>query len=265
MTVPSSIFRGTVVHARSRPKRHNLRYRVFSLLLDLDELADLDRRLRLFAVNRKGLFSFRDEDHGSGVAGDLKHWAETQLVEAGIAAEDLRVKILCYPRILGYVFNPLTVYFCYGAQNELRAIIYEVCNTFHERHAYVIPVKDRGDGTVIHACRKSLYVSPFVPMDCRYDFTIREPADKVRIAIAESDRDGQFLYAMFQGDRRPLTDRELALAFLKYPLMTLKVTAAIHWEALRLWLKRVPVHRHTRASKSRSTTIVAAARDRELH
>lgn len=257
MTQTSAIYAGEVVHTRTRPKRHALRYRVFSLLLDLDELTTLDRALRLFTVNRRGLFSFFEKDHGDGSVGGLKTWVTARLADAGIDADNLQVKVLCYPRIFGYAFNPLTVYYCYGRDGALRAIIYEVCNTFHERHAYVIPASGGKDEAITHACGKELYVSPFVPMDCRYDFTLHPPEDSVRVAIRESDRDGMFLYAMFKGERRALDDRALALAFLRYPLMTLKVTGAIHWEALRLWLKRVPVHRHTKAAAPRATTIVS--------
>ncbi|MBW9086631.1 DUF1365 domain-containing protein [Rhizobium wenxiniae] len=257
MSPTSSIYAGTVVHTRLRPKRHNLRYSVFSLLLDLDELPVLDRSLGLFSVNRRGLFSFWQKDHGDGTPNGLKQWVAGQLSNAGITTDGLNVRVLCYPRIFGYVFNPLTVYFCYGPENDLRAVIYEVCNTFHERHAYIIPADGEDGGQISHSCNKDLYVSPFVPMNCRYDFSVRTPAEQVRIAIKESDADGMFLYAMFQGRHSPLTDRGLAKAFLRYPLMTLKVTAAIHWEALRLWLKRVPVHRHARAASPRASTIVA--------
>jgi DUF1365 family protein len=263
-SLASGIYAGDVVHARMRPKRHNLRYRVFSLLLALEELPSLDR-LRLFSVNRRGLFSFWEKDHGEGSQTGLQDWVKLQLTRADIITDGLKVTVLCYPRIFGYVFNPLTVYFCYAAEGSLKAVIYEVCNTFHERRAYVIPVGEENDGHVTHACDKELYVSPFVPMDCRYDFTVRVPGEKVRIAIKESDRDGMLLYAMFQGARRPLTDRGLASAFFLYPLMTLKVTAAIHWEALRLWLKRVPLHRHAKADQPRSTTIVANVHSTEIH
>lgn len=256
MSFLSAFYAGDVVHARSRPRSHRLRYRVFSLLLDLDELPTLDRRLRLFGHNRRALFSFHDKDHGHGEKGGLKTWVESRLASAGIATDDLRVRVLCYPRIFGYVFNPLTVYFCETQDGKLLGILYEVCNTFHERHTYIIPARDEA-GSVRHSCAKELYVSPFMPMDCRYDFDIHPPQEKVRIAINESDADGPLLFASFAGERRELSDGALLKALLTYPLMTLKVMGAIHWEALLLWLKGVPIHRHLPAANSASSSVAS--------
>lgn len=248
----SALYAGIVMHARLRPKRHRLRYRVFSLLLDLDEMDELDRSLRLFGHNRAALFSFHDKDHGAG-DGALRQWVSTQLDAAGIALGVPRIEMLCYPRILGYVFNPLTVYFCHDGA-DLRAILYEVHNTFGERRTYVIPVK--GAGTVAQSCAKEMYVSPFVPMQCDYRFTIDPPADKVLVRIDETDEAGLFLTASFAGERRALDDGALLRALLAYPLMTLKVTAAIHWEALKLWAKGVPVFRHRKAATRIATSVV---------
>lgn len=237
----SALYAGTVVHARLRPKRHRLAYRVFSLLLDLDELPTLSGRLRLFAHNGVAVFSFQDRDHGDG-NGDLRGWVMAQLHGAGIALAAPRITVLCYPRIFGYVFNPLTVWFCHDG-DELRAILYEVHNTFHERRTYVIGVAP-GASAIRQSCSKELYVSPFVPMDCTYGFHIEPPGEKVVVAIDETDPQGLLLKASFAGSRLPLTDGTLLRALFAYPLMTLKVTAAIYWEALRLWAKGVPVHRH---------------------
>ncbi|MGB3338861.1 MAG: DUF1365 domain-containing protein [Devosia sp.] len=238
----SGIYTGIVAHKRLRPKRHKLSYRVFSLLLDLDELPRLS--LRWLAVNRAGLLSFRESDHGDG--GPLRPWVAARLAEAGIEA-DGPVRMLCYPRMLGYVFNPLTVYYCYRADGTLAAIIHEVHNTHGERHAYVLP---GGEGTVRHSCAKTFFVSPFMPMDCIYHFTITPPGDSVSVGIVEGDAEGTLLTATFSGQRSELTDAALLRAVLTHPLMTLKVTAAIHWEAVKLLLKglRVYPHKPRRAS-----------------
>ena len=249
----SALYAGQVVHARFRPKRHKLSYRVFSLLLDLDEIAGLAKSLRLFGHNSAGVFSFHDKDHGDG-KGDLRSWVDGQLQAAGITLAAPKISMLCYPRIFGYVFNPLTVWFCSDG-DELRAILYEVHNTFGERRTYVIRVAP-GANTVEQSCAKELYVSPFVPMDCVYQFHIEPPGEKVLIRIDETDPQGMLLRAVFSGERRELTDGALLRALFAYPLMTLKVTAAIHWEAMKLWAKGVPIFRHKAAASRVATTVV---------
>jgi len=242
----SALYAGQVVHARLRPRRHKLVYRVFSLMLDLDELGALSSRLRLFGHNRAAVFSFHDRDHGDG-GGDLRRWLAAQLEAAGIVLSVPKITVLCYPRIFGYVFNPLTVWFCRDG-DELKAILYEVHNTFHERRTYAIPVAS-GANSIEQTCSKQLYVSPFVPMDCAYAFHIEPPGEKVLVAIDETDPQGLLLKASFSGTHQPLTDATLLRALFAYPLMTLKVTAAIHWEAVKLWTKGVPVFRHRAATK----------------
>lgn len=230
MTLNSAIYVGEVVHQRHRPKKHGLRYRVFSLLIDLDELPQLNQ-LRWFGHNRKARFSFRDADHGAGLP--LRDWATQKLQAAGLP-EPGRIRLLCYPRILGYVFNPLSVWFCDGAAGEPLATIYEVHNTFGERHTYVLPVD-----APQQSAEKAFHVSPFIGMDARYQFKIHRPDGRVRIAINETEAGEPLLYAAFTGDRRELTDANLRRLFFTHPLMTLKVTAGIHWEALQLFLKGV--------------------------
>ena len=253
MSFRSAIFKGKVVHRRHRPKKHALDYRVFSLLIDLDELPTMGRKLKLFAHNGFSLFSVHDRDHGALSGGDLKTWALGELEKSGRSAA--RVEMLCYPRILGYVFNPLTVYFCYREDDRLTAILYEVCNTFKERFTYIIPVDDEGR-PIRQTADKQLYVSPFIPMECTYHFTIQPPDDRVKIAINETDAEGPLLYACFDGRREAFGDRALARAFFSYPLMTIKIIAGIHYEALRLILKGMPVFRH-RPSAHRVQSAVA--------
>ena len=251
----SAIYAGAVAHKRFRPRPHRLRYRVFSLLIDIDELPQLGRRLRLFAHNGFGLFSFHDRDHGDG-GGGLRLWAERHLAAAGVKPDGGAIRILCYPRIFGYVFNPLTVYFCHARSRELVAIFYEVSNTHRERHTYVIPVTGPATPILRQTCRKEFYVSPFIPMNCTYHFRVASPQDSLSILIEEVDDEGVLLAAAFSGRRRPLSDAMLLRAFLAYPLMTLKVVAGIRWEALRLVMKRTPVFPHKRANERIAVSIV---------
>jgi hypothetical protein len=252
----SALYAGNVFHMRLRPRRHKLRYRVFSLLLDLDELDELDRTLRLFGHNRFALFSFHDSDHGDGTKSGLRDWALGLMKSAGEDIDGVRIRVLCYPRILGYVFNPLTVFFCYGPDGALRTILYEVCNTFHERHTYIIAAT-ANDGSITQSCRKELYVSPFIPMDCTYNFNISPPGETVRVAIDETDKDGKLLVAIFAASRKPLADRTLFAAFFTYPLMTAKILAAIHWEAVILWIKGIKVISHLPARTKVASTVVS--------
>jgi DUF1365 family protein len=255
VTLVSALYLGEVVHQRMRPKRHRLRYRVFTLCLDLDELPAIGNRLWLFGYNRRALFSFHERDHGAG-QGSLRAWVEERLVEAGLGGHPKSVRVLCYPRILGYVFNPLTVYYCCDADGEPLAMLYEVSNTWGERHTYVVPATT-GEGRVLHQIAdKAFFVSPFIEMNCTYHFRVALPGERAAVAIAQHDRDGLLLTAAFAGHRRPLADLSLALAFFRYPLMTLKVIAAIHLEALRLWMKGVPVVPYKPATKRVSTSLV---------
>lgn len=256
MTRLSAIYTGEVVHARHHPRKHRLRYRVFALALDLDELPALSQGLRLFGHNRPALFSFHDRDHGTGEEGGLRRWVDARIREAGLDPAAMRVSLLCYPRILGYVFNPLSVYFCRDETGRVRLILYEVRNTFGERHTYAIPVDDADGAGIRHACDKALYVSPFLSMDCRYHFRIVPPDETVVVAISETEAEKPVLFASFSGRRRALGDAALLRLFFTYPLMTLKVTGAIHFEALRLWLKGIRTHRHRPARSAVSRTLV---------
>lgn len=246
MVPTPAIYTGHVVHERLRPRRHRLRYGVFALLLDVDDLTGLDGNLRLIRYNRWGLFSVFDEDHGDGRP--IRDWLRARLAAAGYGEAGHRILMLCYPRLFGYVFNPLTVYFCHASDGLLRAIVYEVHNTYGERHAYVLDVADPFRAVVRQRCEKRLYVSPFIPMECSYDFRVIAPGDEVNVVIREEDKDGLLLAAAFRGRRRNLTDAALAWMALRYPLMTVKVVVGIHWEALRLWLKGTPYFPHAKAA-----------------
>ncbi len=238
------LYFGNVMHARLRPFRHRFAYGVFSMLLDLDALPELAERSRLFGYNASGLFSFFDADHGARDGSAASDWVRTHLAQAGLAQAGARIYALCFPRVLGYVFNPITVYFCYAADGRLGALLYEVKNTFGDQHGYLIAV-DAGHvrgRPVAQRAAKNFHVSPFIDMAQLYRFRIGEPEEKLALLIREDAADGELLVASQTGARVAWSDRNLLRAFLRYPLLTLKIVGAIHWEALRLWIKGAKYH-----------------------
>lgn len=260
MSLGSALYEGRVTHRRSFPKRHRLAYRVWYMLLDLDELALLDRTVPGFSVDRAGIVSFHAADHGPRDGSALRPWIDAQLADAGIDLEGGPVRLLCFPRVLGYTFNPLSVWFCHDRSGTLRALLYEVSNTFGERHAYlVLAGKDAHAGDTVEASfDKELFVSPFIDMAARYSFRTRVPDERIAVVVREAVREGQVLDATLIASRVPLNGRRLAAVFVRYPLVTLKVIGAIHWEAVKLWLKGAP-YRRRGAPPSHPVTVVGHA------
>jgi len=262
----NALYEGRVFHKRFRPKTHSLGYTVFSVFLDLDRLARLDRELRLFSYNRWNIFSIFDSDFGAGAPLESKQDILGLLENDEVDTDGLKVYLLCYPRILGYVFNPLNTYFCYRQDGTLAAIVYEVNNTFGHRQNYLFvmdpPVVSEVDPEVstaidpicrgfvpTHSCDKQMHVSPFTPMGMRYDFRTEVPGQSLSVAIRLYDENGTMMTANFSGSRNPMSDARLLRNALLYPLMTIKVISGIHWEALRLWLKRIPWYHHSKSNQ----------------
>lgn len=241
-----SLYLGQVMHARLKPSSHRFVYRVFMILVDLDQIGRTAKP-RWFSFNRFNLLSFFNSDHGSPGHGGLRGHIDRHLKNAGIEDRADRILLLCYPRVLGYVFNPISIYFCYLGNRPL-ALIYEVRNTFGGRHHYVQPVSPSqvSEAGIRQDCKKAMYVSPFLGPDMHYDFRIAPPGRAVHIRILERDREGPILSATFAGARAPFTSSRILSLCASIPLMTLKVIAGIHYEAVRLWLKGIPpVRRRT--------------------
>lgn len=236
----SAIYVGSVVHTRVRPVRHRLRHRIFSLLLDLDEIPELSARLRWFSEDRFNFFGFSARDHLAGDGRALRLQVETALLAAGIDAIGGRILLLAMPRVLGMVFNPLSLYWCHDTAGMLRAVLYEVNNTFGQRHSYLLPV-DRDAQPLRQECAKAFYVSPFMDMAMRYRFRLRLPGERVAIAIDVADDAGTVFNAVLAARREALTDAALLAGFLRHPLLAAQVLGAIHWEAVKLWRKGLRV------------------------
>ena len=230
----SCIYNGLVTHTRFKPVKHFLKYRTFSILVDLDEIEELDKNNLIFSYNRFNIFSFYNKDHGDRNGKSLKRWVFNKIKKLKIKPNIDKIKLLCYPRIFGYVFNPLSIFYCYKNQT-LRAIFYEVKNTFNEQHTYVFKINN--SQRVEKSCKKKFYVSPFMDMNTFYDFKLNKPNKKLFVSIKQTDEKGLILTAVQTGERKEFNLKQLLTNFLKYPLMTVKIIVAIHFEAFLLWKK----------------------------
>ena len=222
---------------RFKPKVHFFKYKVFSLLIDLSELNILEKKISFFSHNSFNLISFFDKDHGERDGSSLINWVNKNLKENNIFFEDIKIRLLCYPRILGYVFNPLSVFYVYDKKDNLISILYEVKNTFGEQHTYIFRVEK--NNMLQHNCFKKFHVSPFIEMNCNYFFRILKPSEKISVIIDQYQQNEKILFASQEGKRVDFTTIELLKSYIKHPLMTFKIISAIHFEAFKLWLKGI--------------------------
>jgi len=229
------IYKGFVTHRRFKPLRHYFSYKTFSILFDLNELEDLHKKISIFSFNGFNIFSFYNKDHGPRDGNDLTEWVKINLKKYNLNFNVSKIKLLCFPRVLGYAFNPLSIFYCYDG-NVLKAILYEVKNTFNEQHTYVFPVKNTSK-IITQQCNKKFYVSPFIGMDTFYNFRLTEPDKSIRILIKQMDKAEKVLVACQVGTRQIMSSKQLLVNFFTHPMMTFKIMISIHYEALRLWKK----------------------------
>ena len=238
MIKSSSIYNGQVIHKRFIPKKHFFKYKVFSLLIDLSELYQLENELTLFSYNKFNVLSFYDVDHGPRDGSSLVDWVKSNMTKNNIETEGITIKLLCYPRIWGYVFNPLSVFFVYDKNSNLVSILYEVKNTFNEQHTYIFKLQ-KSEELIEHSCRKKFHVSPFIEMNCTYYFKIAKPGEKISVYIDQYDNENKLLVALQEGIKVILNNKNLIKVFFSHPMMSFKIILAIHFEAFKLWIKRV--------------------------
>jgi DUF1365 family protein len=230
----SCIYNGIIKHQRFTPIKHSLNYNTFSLFVDLDEIESLTKNISIFSLNKFNIFSFYNVDHGARDGSLLKDWVLKNIKKFNISNNITKIKLLCYPRIFGYVFNPLSIFYCYE-NNDLRAIFYEVKNTFNEQHTYIFKIND--NEKIEQKCKKKFYVSPFMDMETYYNFKLLDPKEKLSIFIKQTDGQETVLTATQTGDKKEFSFRQLLINFFKYPLMTIKIISSIHYEAFFLWKK----------------------------
>ncbi len=243
-TETACLYTGSVMHRRLGEQAYRFQYRLFSLLLDVDHADTATAGLRLLSRNRFNLFSFHDRDHGPRDGSALRPWIDGVLARAGISLDGGRVQLLCMPRVLGYGFNPLSLWYCYHADGDLRAVLCEVRNTFGEQHGYLLHEGGRPlDLPLRSRAAKVFHVSPFFPVTGEYRFRLMPAEESFTTAIQYLEHGELRLAAVQQGQRQPLTDSALLRAAWRYPFMTLSVMRAIHWQALKIWLRGARFHR----------------------
>ena len=233
----SCIYECTVMHRRIRPKKHEFTYRIFLFFLDLDELSSLENKIPVFSSDKPNLYSLRAEDYFQLQSGTIRDNLTTFLRSEGIGEYPASVRLLTLPRLLGYTFNPISIFFCYDESGRPMTSVVQVGNTFGELKPYVVPL----DGGRFHVrVVKNFYVSPFSDLDLAFDFRFDFPGDRLRVLIDDYSGDEKTLVSALAGTRRELTAGNLLFLTFKYPLVTLKIITLIHWEALRLWRNGIP-------------------------
>lgn len=238
-----SLYTSDVMHRRHFPQSYRFDYKVFSFLLDIDEIGS-EKLNPLISINRFNLFSVYTKDHGARDGKAWRDWINPILDKEGLSNAKHSIKLLCFPRILGYAFNPLSLWYCYGEDQRLYAVICEVRNTFGEHHHYVLHKQNQPyTEKVKETKQKVFHVSPFISMDAEYNFILNSPGDQLSIVINEYQDKELMLTASQVGKSVPVTYSTLLYQFFRIPFLSLKVMTLIHWQALKIWIRGGVYHK----------------------
>jgi DUF1365 family protein len=248
----SAIYQGSLRHRRFEPVGHEFEYRLFMLYLDLAELDSVFEGSRLFSTRGRAIAEFRRSDHLGDPATPLDDAVRALVASRTGRSPTGPIRLLTHLRYFGYVFNPVSFYYCFDEEGgEVEYVVAEVNNTpWGERHCYVLPVqqptggKTGKNGALTFKPKKVMHVSPFMPMDIDYDWRLGEPASMLNVHMVNNRHDQKIFDATLRMQRKEITPASLAGVLMGFPLMTLRIIAAIHWQALRLWLKKCPFYAH---------------------
>ncbi|MDX1957272.1 MAG: DUF1365 domain-containing protein [Leptospiraceae bacterium] len=240
MGITSSIFDCRVMHSRFFPKKNSFNYDLYTFAIDLDEVSNLQKRLKFFSYQRWNLFSLYKEDHLNFGMKSIKENVLFTLKQEGLDTEIDKIVLITHLRILGYTFNPVCFYYCYKSNGELVHVLIEVHNTFGELKPFILSKNDSSDGFLKKRVKKYFYVSPFEKLDTEFEFKVWELGENLKVEIDDYRDDEKIFISSYRGVRKELTDKNLLRYFFIYPFMTIKVILLIHIQALKIYLKKVP-------------------------
>jgi DUF1365 family protein len=248
----ATLYAGRVAHIRHTPFRHRFNYRIWMICADLDRLDEIAAVSKFFSHNKIGLISLQDKDHGFRDGSPLRAFVESALARNNLSQFGSRIEFVTSPRLLGYAFNPISFYFCHDESGRLGAVLHQVKNTFGDQIGYLMPVQ--GEGIIRQSAPKRMHVSPFFDMQGGYRFALTAPQEKLTVSIQYGAAQEKRMTATMILNARPFTDASILRLLAEMPLAPMKVITAIHWQALKLYLRGAKFHG---VPKQKHETVIA--------